>query len=137
MKMNKKWIAVIMLVVMVFALTACGEKKEETKPTEAPKATIVGVWQMDIESLLTMAGISAEEYEMVKSAGGFEITLEFTADGKAIMTTTAMGQSQVDESTYSVNGDVLTMDGSDGTYKIEGNKLTLSQGELTLNLTRK
>ena len=31
MKLNKKWIALMLLVCVAFALTACGEKKEEAK----------------------------------------------------------------------------------------------------------
>lgn len=137
MKLNKKWIAVLLLVVMALCLTACGEKKEEAKPTEAPKPTIVGKWQMDIKSVLKMSGISEAEYEQMKPLiGDMSATMEFTEDGKVYLVVTAMGQSETEEEAYSVDGDKLTMSGSTGTYKIDGDKLTITQDGMSLTMTR-
>lgn len=126
MKLSKKLVAVLLLVVMVFSLAACGSN------------SIVGVWKMDVGSLLQQVGMSESEYEAMKSLlGDMEGTVEFTSDGKMITKVTAMGQTQTQEGTYTVEGDKLTMDGSTGTYKIDGNKLTLTQNGMSMTLTRK
>ena len=86
----KKIVTVILALVMVFSLAACGSNN-----------SIVGVWKMDIDAILQMAGMSAEEYEQVKAlVGAMEGTMEFKADGKMVMTMTMMGQSETQEGTY-------------------------------------
>lgn len=122
MKLSKKLVAVLLLVVMVFSLAACGS------------SSIVGVWKMDTKAIMEMAGLPAD---MVAVADMIDGTVEFTNDGKVITKITAMGQTETQEGTYKVEGDKLTMNGSAGTFKIDGNKLTLSQNGITLTFTRK
>ncbi len=130
MKLNKKWIAVLLLVVMAVALTACGGEKKE----EAAKPTIVGVWKMDIKDVLKEINMTQEEYDTMKqfmenmaaSIGG---TVEFTADGKWVKTiSSGMGiPADADSGVYKVEGDKLTLDEQEtATFKIEGNTLTIS-----------
>lgn len=126
MKLSKKLVAVLLLVVLVVSLAACSSN------------SVVGVWQMDIDSVLTQAGISKADYEMVKAMGfEMEATMEFTKDGKAIMKVTAMGQTQTQEGKYEVKGDKLILDGDESTFKINGNKLTITSGSVVLNMTKK
>ena len=100
--------------------------------------SIVGVWKMDIDAVLEMAGISKVEYEAVKSlVGEMEATVEFTKDGKCITKISMMGQTETEESEYKVDGNILTMNGEAGEFKINGNKLTLTTGGQSLTLTRK
>ena len=140
MKQNKRWLAALLLVVMMISLTACGEKKEEApQPTEAPALAvhpIVGVWVQDREQM--MQGVSQEEYEANKELyDTAENALEFTADGKLFMYITAGDLSDTREATYSVSGNQLTMVGSSGTYSIDGDTLTLVQGGISITYTRK
>ena len=125
MKLGKKLVAVLLLVVMVVSLAACSS------------SSIVGKWKMDIKSVLTMSGMSEAEYEQMKPLiGDMSATMEFTEDGKVYLVVTAMGQSQTEEQTYSVDGDKLTMGGDTGTYKIDGDKLTITQDGMSLTMTR-
>ena len=141
MKLNKKWIAVLLLVVVALCLTACGEKKEEAKPAEAAKPTIVGVWEVDRETLKNTFGVTDEAYEEAKAKYGYiAITYEFTADGKVIATEISGEEKLViGETTYSVDGNKVTMNGSNGTYKIEGNKLSITDDStaVTMSFIRK
>ena len=121
MKLNKKLVALLLLVVMVFSLAACGSN------------SIVGVWKMDITAIMEMAGLSGME----SVADMIEGTMEFKNDGKAIMTIYFMGQTQTQEFTYKVDGDKLTMNGGTSTFKINGNKLTITENGMTLTFTRK
>lgn len=136
MKLNKKWIAVILLVVMALCLTACGEKKEEAKPAEAAKPTIVGVWEMEKETLLNTFGLTDEAYEEAKAEFGYiAITYEFTADGKVIATEISGEEKQViGETTYIVDGNNITIDGDKSTYKIDGNKLFVTDDSTAVTM---
>lgn len=140
MKMNKRWMAALMLLVMMLALTACGEKKEAApKPTDAPQYAghpIVGVWVLDRDQM--MQGVSQEEYEQNKEAyDSSEVAMEFTADGKLLMHISAMGQTDIREVTYTVSDNQLAFMGTAGTFAIEGDRLTLVQGSDTILYTRK
>ena len=98
MKLGKKLVAVLLLVVMVVSLAACSS------------SSIVGKWKMDIKSVLTMSGMSEAEYEQMKPLiGDMSATMEFTEDGKVYLVVTAMGQSETEEQTYSVDGDRITI----------------------------
>ena len=48
----KKILALLLALAMLLSLAACGSNN-----------SIVGVWKMDIDAILQMAGMSAEEYE--------------------------------------------------------------------------
>ena len=100
--------------------------------------SIVGVWKMDIDAVLEMAGMSKSDYEAVKSLiGEIEATVEFTKDGKCILKVSMMGQTETEESEYKVDGNILYMNGDPGEFKINGNKLTLTYEGQSLTLTRK
>lgn len=134
MNLNKKWIAVLLLVVLALCLTACGEKKEEAPKTpaatEAPK-TIVGLWVVNMEETMIADGLSAEEAkETVAAMGDAKMTYEFTADGRLIGTQTMNGENMTEETTYTLDGDKLIMgEGSTAVYKLEGDKLTIDGGD--------
>lgn len=130
MKLGKKLVAVLMMLMIVLCLTACGEKKEEAKPAEAPK-TIVGLWVVNMEETMIADGLSAEEArENVAAMGDAKITYEFTADGRLIGTQTMNGETVTEETTYTLDGDKLIMgEGSSAVYKLEGDKLTIDGGD--------
>ena len=129
MKLNKKLVALLLLVVMVFSLAACGSN------------SIVGKWKVDMDSYLKALAPSEQEYENAMAEvkyANIEVILEFTSDGKVIRTSSYMGQSDTQETTtYKVDGDKLTMDGSTSTFKINGNKLTITENGMSLTFTRK
>lgn len=139
MNQNKRWLAALLLLVMMLALTACGEQNNEAAPTEAPKPAvhpIVGVWVQDREQM--MQGVSQEEYEANKELyDTSEVSMEFTADGKLLMHIKAGDLSDTLETTYTVSGNQLTFVGTSGTYTIEGDTLTLVQGGISITYTRK
>lgn len=139
MKQYKKWMAALLLVAVMISLTACGEQKAEAKPTEAPKLAvhpIVGVWVQDREQM--MQSVSQEEYEANKELyDSSEVAMEFTADGTLYMYIKAGDMSDTRETTYTVSGNQLAFVGTSGTYTIEGDKLTLVQGGISITYTRR
>lgn len=99
--------------------------------------SIVGVWDMDIVGLMKMNGVSDEELaQMEPLLALMTATMEFTEDGRCIITTTAMGEESKEESTYKVYGNTVEMDGTPAQYAIEGNTLTITEGEYSLVMTR-
>lgn len=129
MKLGKKLVAVLMMLMIALCLTACGETKEEKKPA-APK-TIVGLWVVNMEETMIADGLSAEEArEYAASMAGASMTYEFTADGKLIGRQTMNGETETEETTYTLDGDKLIMgEGSSAVYKLEGDKLTIDGGD--------
>ncbi|MBE5786740.1 MAG: hypothetical protein E7324_04285 [Clostridiales bacterium] len=128
MKLNKRFLAVLVLVVMAFSLAACS----------GGESTIVGTWKMDLEGMLAVSGISKADYEAMKSTiGEIEMTMEFTKDGKVITKITMMGQTETETATYKVEGNQLYVDGDPGEFKLNGNKLTLTYDGQSVDFTRK
>lgn len=145
MKLNKKWIAVLLLLVVALALTACGEKKEDAakpaevpKATEAPKATLVGVWEMDKETLFDYTGITEEQYqEAMAEFGHIALTFEFTQDGIVTLTEVSGEEKQVfNQAPYTVEGDQLVIGSEGATYTLDGDKLAITNGEKVLKFNR-
>ncbi|MBQ4639329.1 MAG: hypothetical protein IJB69_02300 [Clostridia bacterium] len=126
MKMNKI-VAVLMLVVMAFALTACGAKQQ----------SVVGKWEMDMNAVMEMMGVSEEEMALVQAlASDMSATMEFTKDGKCILEMTAMGQSQTQEQEYVIEDGKIVLEGSPADYKVEGDKLSITADGITMVLTK-
>lgn len=127
MKLNKRIWVMLMLTVIALTLTACGGE-----------STIVGTWTMDLDAMLESVGISKADYESMKSIiGNIEMTIEFTKDGRVITKTTMMGESETEEATYKVEGNMLYIDGEPGEFSLNGNKLTLIYDGESVTLTRK
>ena len=126
MKNGKKLLAALLLVVLVFTLAACGSEG------------IVGKWEMDLESVLKHSGMSMEEYNQAKPyLGEVSATLEFTKDGRAIACMTAMGETETDETTYTVDGNKITFsDGSGFTFEVKGKTLTMNMDGMILTLKK-
>ncbi len=96
-------------------------------------------------SVLVACGGSDNKLEgtWVGEEDGMTVEMTFKADGKLSMS--SMGITM--EGTYTVNGDKMTASASlmgmteelfkDATWKIEGDKLTIDDGEEPVTLTRK
>ncbi len=106
---------------------------------------IVGVWAMDMHAIVAMAGMdlagmSEEEAAEIEALLlMMSATMEFTVDGRIIMSTTMWGETDVVEYSYELQGNQIIMDGMNGQpmdFVIEGDTLILTEGEMTLTLTR-
>lgn len=100
---------------------------------------VVGVWNMDINAILMMSGMSQEEYDQVAPFMSLVTgTMEFTADGRAILLITVLGEeADREEYTYSVDGTTMYMNDGEAQYTLEGDTLTIyGQNGMNLTLTR-
>lgn len=106
---------------------------------------IVGVWAIDMHDIMAMsgmdlAGMSEEEAaEMEALLSMMSATMEYTVDGRIIMSTTMWGETDAEEHSYELQGNQIIMDGMDGQpsyFVIEGDTLIITEGEMTLTLTR-
>ncbi|MBQ3156017.1 MAG: hypothetical protein IJB81_03700 [Clostridia bacterium] len=98
---------------------------------------LVGVWKLDVEAIVQLAGIPQEEYEQLKPIFALITgTMEFTADGRCVITIDALGQQDVTESAYEVKDGKIYLDGAPADYTIVGDTLTIIEGEVTMTLTR-
>lgn len=124
MKRNKRTVF-LLLAVMVFTLGACG-----TQP-------IVGQWSFDIGAAMQLTGVSKEEIASVQAmTGNTPVLLEFTGDGRYIVRVTINGEEQLLETTYTLEGNRVLADGTEFEYKVEGNRLFLTDGGFTFGLDR-
>ena len=64
------------------------------------------------------------------------MTMEFTADGKVILNMTMMGETETEETTYSLEDGKLVMEGEPAEYKVEGDKLSITSEGQTLVMTK-
>lgn len=135
MKQNKKWVAIILLIVVAFALTACGEQKEAI-PGGSDTA-LVGVWAMEKETLMDFVGLTEESYEQaMEQHGNIGMSYEFTADGKLYLYKITGSDKQLFlEGVYTVDGNQIIVDNEAVAYQLDGNKLTI-EGGTPLHLIR-
>ena len=130
---NKRiWVA-LLLAAMLLTMTACGGVK------------IVGKWKMDPKDINAKDFMAESDYAensleyamaeaMLKTA---EITMEFTEDARLLLCINMMGKVvQEDEKEYKIQGDTIFTDETAYKFKINGDKLTLLEGENTLVMTR-
>lgn len=119
-----------------------GPVGEVAVSASAENSDLVGVWEMDVNAIMAMTGMdmesmTEEEKAMVEAVlAETSMTLEFTADGRVIMSMTMMGETQTEEKAYEVQGSQIIMDGFPSDFVIEGNTLTITEGEASMSMTR-
>ena len=127
MKNIKRIAAVMLVLVMALALTACGKAKLDGAWTITGGTFIDGlVGEMGIEDLASV---------------GLEIVFEFKDDGVFAVGMNMYGVSEVSEGTWEVDGDKVTMtvegDPLEATFEVKGDKLTLTTEEGTIVFDKK
>lgn len=100
----------------------------------SPKAKLVGKWEMDVEAAIKKAEDKAKTendqmgLQMVKALmKDMKMQMEFTADGKAKMTVSAMGNEQTDEGNY----EIKSSDGDTIVVSITGTKKPAGEMKIT------
>lgn len=121
--MKKKLCLISVLMVLVLALTACGGGG-------GGGGTIEGKWKVT-----DVSGTGDDDATVKMALALSNITMEFN-NGVCTTTASVMGQSNVETSSYSVDGNKLIMNGTTGEFKINGNTLTIIQDGVTMTLTR-
>ena len=124
--MTMKVFTLLMVLVLVFSLTACGGSKEEEN------ANLAGTtWALSGGS---QEGTTVDKATLETLLGG-EMVYAFSEDGKV---TLSLGDAQV-EGTWSQDGDQISLDvqGETGTMTLSGDKLTLEEGNVTVEFTKK
>lgn len=126
MEKMKKFALVMALVMAFMALTACSGSQ-----------SLDGTWKVTNMSGDGLdLGIDGLDVEQLFSSGLIEITLTFSK-GTVTMAMSALGQTQSENSSYTVSGNKVTIDGDTMTYKINGSKLTLEMDGGVMTLERK
>ncbi len=125
----KKWIAILLIAVMALGLIACGSKDE---PVSDPKKAIIGTWILkDVEG-------EGEEVEYVKQIISMaEMTYTFNEDGTVTMKVSFMGQEDENSTTWSIDGDNLTVDGDTGKFELTSSTLKMELDGYTVIYKRK
>lgn len=109
---NKKALAVILLIaITIVALSSCSSG-----------SPLVGKWKLTTTESL-YGSSSSYSMQLLEAFGG-SITMSF-GKTKCSMETSVLGKTQKVESTYSIKGDKLIMDGDEVAYSIDGKTLTL------------
>ena len=119
MKNIKRIAAALLVMAMALVLTACGKPDLEGKWIAAGGSLIDGLLEeMQIGSLEDI---------------GMELSYDFKKDGVVYSTVAVLGESEVTEGKWEVDGDTLTITFEDGpndfTFELDGDKLTIKSGE--------
>ena len=112
-KLTKRAAVLLLAVLMLFAMTACGGSAKADAP-EVGKYTLYEVKSGDV----TLSG------ETLKTIGMDTSSLELRADGTASMT---LADEKTDNMTW--GSGKLTADGESIEYKYDGGLLTITLGE--------
>lgn len=124
--MKKTLTVVCALLAMMLLLTACGG-------SGAP--SIEGTWEL-VDATTESGGEDfATAMAQLKEMGG-SVTLTFKG-GKMTMAMEVMGQSQTQEADYEYKDGKLITDGTTLDVKIDGDKLTLTDGTNSMTLQKK
>ena len=127
MKKINFFLTVMLLALVSFGITSCGDDKDEPKSSD-----IVGTWQ------LKAVGDEGESYESL---------IQFTKNGKwnsvEIYTSEVGVEVEVDRGTYTVSGNKVTVtfteDGKSFnetmTYEVKGDKLMLTYEDAPVAVT--
>lgn len=128
MKNFKRVLSLMLILLMALSLAACGK---------SPADKLIGKWNIDMKSLYQMAGVEEDQIEMFESlVGEMSGSMEFFKDGKVTLTMTAMGETEVDESTYTIEDNKIIIDNDPAEFKIEKDTLTISSEEMTMTLKK-
>lgn len=123
MKLGKKRVAVFLMLAMLLAV--CGATAEETADT------VVGVWEIEPYDFMKMLGVPKENLEMEESKNIMAkmcSTVEFTEDGRLIMTAVLQDETMVSETRefgYAVQGNWMYINGKPVPFSIADNVLSL------------
>lgn len=119
-----KVFAMLMALVLVFSLTACGGSKDTTDLTGTTWALSGG----------SQDGVTVDKATLESVLGG-EMAYSFEAEGKV---TLSLSGASV-EGTWSQDGNKVSLDiqGDTGTMTIDGDKLILEQGNVKVEFTKK
>ncbi len=122
-----KAFALLLTLITVMSLVACGGGSDAAKDTDLTGTT----WALSGGS----QGDTTVDKATLETLFGGEMTYTFNEDGK--MTAAAAGVEV--EGTWSQDGTTVTvdMDGQSSTMTIDGDKLLLEQGDITVEFTKK
>ena len=127
MRNAKKILAFFLLIVLALSLSACKEDEQ----------TIIGKWNVDKDGLLSMTGLTEEEFDQFAEMGIEQtVTMEYGNDGIVTITMSVAGQYVKDFLPYEIKDGKLYVDGDPASYTIKGNTLTIAQDDIVLTLTK-
>lgn len=130
----KKALAIILVLAMLLGLSSTAMAATVTMED------LVGVWNMDIESLTNVMSQTMTDPAEVEAMKPFfammTATMEFTADGKAIFCMSLLGQEERQENAFTLENGVIYMDGVPSECSLDGDVLTIKENELVMTFTR-
>ena len=148
----KKYLALILVLILALSMFACKSNKEETaapepteaaaEPTEAPtpeptEAPAPG-WPDTIVDEWVMTLMQEGDFSINPADFGMEGRFTFAADGSVLIT---MTDEEDVNGTYTVDGNtvVIRTDGNDitGTYDPEKDSMTIAEGSVMIVIERK
>ena len=124
-----KAFALLLTLITVMSLVACGGGSDAAKDTDLTGTT----WALSGGS----QGDTTVDKATLETLFGGEMTYTFNEDGR--MTAAAAAAGVEVEGTWTQDGTTVTidMDGQSSTMTIDGDKLLLEQGDITVEFTKK
>lgn len=136
MKLNKKCLAVMMLVVMMLPMTVCGAIEWVT-PMESLYTELAGTWEVNWDATLEQAAleanIPADVLEATKAAyKDIKITFVIDEAGAGTEIREINGQEEVYPGTFMISGDTVFISYyGECQYEILGDRVILKQDGVT------
>lgn len=120
-------LTVLMALVMSFCLAACGDKNNDADVTDLTGTT----WALSGGS---QGGTTVDKPTLESVLGG-EMAYTFAEEGKV---TLSLNENSV-EGTWTQDGNSVSLDiqGQTGTMTLDGDKLVLEQGDVTVEFSKK
>lgn len=121
----KKFVTALLLVLILVLGLGCAAHA-------LTQEDIQGEWQADMQTVLDTLGITADQYEMLKTIGGeMTIITEFTADRRCIMKVDFAGETEKEEFSYELFDKYLIVNGGESVIvlMLEGDTLCMTESD--------
>ncbi len=125
--------AVQKLIIMLSFVSVLFFACSDDDPTGPGSNQLIGIWEADIHTTFygSVSSPDSSKNEIFDSDNQFTLTFNDNNSYSAVFV--VFGNTKIEEGTWSVNGNNLTIRGPDddatGNYSISGNQLTLEFGE--------
>lgn len=118
-----------LIFALLIAMIGCSSDDDNSNPLSSRENSFVGTWVLTKVTLTDLSG----PHVMTPEEANWQMTIIVNSDKSFSLTSNIEGESQVQNGTWSLNGDIISLASNAGTqrlpYTVDGNKFTISIDE--------